>query len=149
MRFKFSLDSVLKHRKRLEEVAQKEFAEAQANVEAAMRRIEEMYTRMDEVREEIRAAQLRGTGGDLEQIRGMETFLIGHTRRIEAARLGLRELMVIAEQKQELLIEAAKERKILDKLKERKKAEHHELAARAEAKELDDLTTTRQAWGKR
>ena len=149
MRFKFSLDSVLKHRKRLEEVAQKEFAEAQANVEAAIHKIEGMYARMDEVREEIRQAQMCGGSADMEHIRGMEVFLLGQARRIEAARLGLRELMAIAEQKQELLIEAAKERKILDKLKERKKSEHIELARKVEAKELDDMTTIRQAWGKR
>ena len=53
MAFKFNLDSVLKHRGRLEEMAQRDYHEAQNNVDIVLRRLESMYQRLDEVRDEI------------------------------------------------------------------------------------------------
>lgn len=149
MGFKFNLESVLKHRQRLEEEAQREFAEAQRAVNEILQKIESMYNRMDEVREEIAAAQKSGTAQALEQVRNMEEFLVSFKKQIEATRLQARELMAAAEERQEKLIFAAQEKKVLAKLKERREAEHREHVSRIEAKELDDLTTIRQSWGKR
>ena len=149
MAFKFNLQSVLKHRERLEDAAQKEFAEAQRAVDEILKRIEEMYRRMDEVRSEIHEAQIIGTPQKVEEIRAMEEFLINHRRRIDQTRREARELMMVAEQKQEALILAAQEKKILVKLKEKRLAEYREWLNRMEAKELDDITMTRQGWGKR
>jgi len=145
MAFKFGLNTVLKHRQRLEDVAQREYAEAQAAVDECLRTIEAMYQRSDEVREDIAAAQKRGSAENLQQIRDMETFLGGQKIRIEQMRLKARELLVVAEVKQEALIEAAKEKKILVKLKEKRFAEYKEWLARMETKEMDDMTSMRAA----
>lgn len=149
MGFKFSLEAVLKYRQRLEELAQREFAEAQSNVDECLKRIEQMYQRMDEVREEVLAAQKMGTGGKIEEIREMEHFLTGHQIRIEAVRREARVLLQIAEEKHEALIAAARDKKMLVKLKEKKKAEYQEWRNTIEAKELDDMTTVRQAFSKK
>jgi len=144
--FRFGLDSVLKHRKRLEEIAQKEFATAQAAVDATLRRLEDMYQRMDEVREEISQAEANSR---LEHVRDMEHFLYGHRIRIENVRKEARELLQVAEQKQEALILAAREKKVLVKLKEKRLHEYREWLNRIEAKNQDDQTMMRLAWGKR
>lgn len=149
MAFRFALESVLKHRKRLEEVAQREFAEAQAAVDECLRRIEAMYTRMDEVREEILAAQVDGSVRRIEEVREMESFLGGHKIRVEALRQEARRLLEIAEEKQEALIEAAREKKILAKLREKRMLEYREWLRQMETKELDDITMVRRAWVKR
>jgi flagellar FliJ protein len=149
MSFKFSLESVLKHRKRLEEIAQREFAEAQASVDALLRKIEAMYARLDEVREEILGAQKAGSAAKLEEIREMEHFMAGQKIRIETLRQEARVLLQIAEEKQELLIAAARDKKMLVKLKEKKKLEYQEWLKTVEQKELDDMTMVRQAWGKK
>ena len=149
MGFKFGLQAVLKHRTRMEEVAQREFFEAQRAVDEILKRIEEMYRRMDEVREEIHAAQVEGSARKLEEVRSMEEFLINHRRRIDQTRLEARELMEVAEEKQEALIIAAREKKILVKLRERRLQEYRDWLNRMEAKELDDLTMVRQGWEKR
>lgn len=146
MAFRFGLEAVLKHRRRLEELAQREYAEAQAAVNECLGRLEAMYRRGDEVREEIRAAQARG---DLEIVREMETFLSGQKIRIETVRLEARGLLEVAEEKQEALVAAAREKKVLDKLREKRLAEYRAKLREMETKELDDLTTVRQAWGKR
>ena len=148
MAVKFNLETVLKHRKRLEEFAQREFAEAQAAVDDILQRIEDMYTRSDEVREEIHAAQEDGSFQKIQEVREMEQFLGGHKIRIETLRLEARRLLQIAEEKQEALIAAAREKKILVKLREKRLTEHREWLRQLETKELDDLTMTRRAWGK-
>ena len=148
MAFRFNLETVLQQRGRAEEAAQREYAEAQAAVNEVLQLIESMYRRADEAREEILAAQKKGTAAALEEVRALEEFLIAQRRRIEYARLQARELMAVAEEKQEALIHAAREKKVLVKLKEKRQREYREWLARMEAKELDDMTTIRQAWRK-
>lgn len=149
MAFKFNLESVLKHRKRLEEIAQREFAEAQAKVDECLRTIEAMYKRLDEVRDEILQAQKSGTGQKMEEIREMEHFMGGHKIRIETLRQAARVLLSAAEEKQEALVAAARDKKMLVKLKEKKKLEYQEWLRHLETKEQDDMTMSRQAWGKK
>lgn len=144
--FRFGLEPVLKHRQRLEEIAQREFANAQAEVDAILKRLEDMYTRLDEVRVEIAEAETRG---QLNDVRIMEAFISGHKIRIEDVRKEARRLLQAAEEKQEALILAAQEKKVLSKLKEKRFAEYKERLNRIEAKNQDDQTMMRQAWGKR
>lgn len=148
MAFRFNLESVLKHRQRLEEAAQREFAEAQAAVDRLLAEIEGMYQRMDEVREDIARAQQLGSSEQLAMVIEMENFLGGYKHKIDSKRLEARELLLTAEEKHELLIEAALEKKILVKLKERRLLEHREKLRQLEAKEQDDMTTVRLRWGK-
>ena len=149
MKFRFNLETVLKHRQRLEDEAQREFAEAQAAVEACLREVEAMYQRLDETREEVKAALQSGAAGAIDTVRGLEGFITGHKIRIELKRLEARALLTIAEDKQERLIEAARERKILVKLKEKRLAEFRLRLARMEAKEQDDITMVRHGRGRR
>lgn len=149
MAFRFGLETVLKHRHRIEEVAQREFADAQAAVDQCLSEIEAMYRRLDEVREEILAAQQRGSASELEMIREMETFVTGQKVRIERLRLKARDLLIVAEEKHEALITAAQERKVMVKLKEKRFAEYKTWLARMEAKELDDVVSVRTARRKR
>lgn len=149
MPFRFSLESVLKHRTRLEEIAQREFAEAQAAVDECLRRLEAMYKRSDEVREEILSTQARGAAGAVQEIREMEHFISGQKIRIEAVRQEARALLIIAEAKQEALIAAARDKTMLVKLKEKRRLQYNDWLKQQETKELDDLTMMRQARGKR
>lgn len=145
MPFRFGLETVLKHRRRLEDVAQREYAEAQAAVDACLAELESLYRRSDEVRIEIAAQETSGSPGSLELVREMEHFLGGQKIRIERLRMKARELLMVAETKHEALILASQERKVLAKLKDRRFNEYRERLNRMEAKELDDLTMVRVA----
>ena len=57
MAFRFPLESVLKHRKRQEEVAQREFMEARMRLENCLTGIDRMYVQIDETRERIADSQ--------------------------------------------------------------------------------------------
>lgn len=130
-------------------MAQREFAEAQQALNEILLKIEGMYRRLDEAREEIAAAERVGGPRQIEEIRALEQFMGGFRRRIDETRLRARELMAATEEKQEALIAAAREKKILIKLRERRLHEYRERLGRIEAKELDDMTMIRQARGKR
>jgi flagellar FliJ protein len=145
MAFRFGLNTVLKHRKRLEDVAQREFSEAQDAVDRCLNEIESMYRRIDEVRGEIAQLEKVGQPESLAEIQGMQNFIGGQKVRIERLRLQARELLQVAEEKHEALIAAAREKKILVKLKEKRFAEYKAWLQRVEAKELDDLTMVRTA----
>lgn len=130
-------------------MAQREFAEAQAAVQDILRKIESLYQRMDEARDDITRAQAVGSYEKISEIREQEDFIISQRRKVEETRMEARSLMAIAEEKQEALIAAAQERKILVKLREKRFAEYCEKLKRLETKELDDMTSVRQARGKR
>jgi flagellar FliJ protein len=146
--FRFGLEAVFKHRQRLEEVAQRDLAEAQYAVNQCLKKIEDMYRRMDEVRDEILVLQRNGDVGALQQIRERETFLQGQNARIERERLEARRLMSLAEERHEILIGAARDRRILEKLKEKRRLQYQEWLRQLETKQLDDQTMTRTVWRK-
>lgn len=143
MAFRFGLNSVLKHRQRLEDVAQREYAEARMAVEACLAKMEAMYQRIDEIREEIGEAQKNGARDSVMAILEMEKFINGQKLRIEMLRMEARALLVIAEDKQEALIEAAKEKKVLVKLKEKRLLEYREILNQMETKNLDEQNVMR------
>jgi flagellar protein FliJ len=148
MAFRFSMESVLKHRKRQEEVAQREYMECHAIVEDCLRGIETMYKSIDESRTSIAAAERSGRNLDLHFIRSTEAFIEGQKSRIHKERMKARELIRQLEEKEEVLLQRLHERKIMEKLKDRRFVEYKERIARIEQKELDDLTNARMAGGR-
>jgi flagellar FliJ protein len=141
-KFKFAFDKLLDHKRTLEDIARREYFEAQRLVDEAQKVLDEMYLRIDESR--VRALDLATNGGEqapaLSQI---DEFINLQKIRIERHRLKMRELIAEAEQRHEILIEAAKERKTLEKLRERRMEEYQLQAKLAEEKEVDELVVTR------
>lgn len=148
MKFKFSLETVLKHRKRLEDEAQKNFVEAKRRLEDAQQVLKSMYGLIDRSREEIARFQSSGGGQMISQIIEREAFIQGQGVRIKKQREFIRTLHLDLEEKQEALVLALRERKTLEKLKEKQKREHDKEVARKEALLLDEIATMR-AGGRR
>ena len=120
MKFKFSLEVLLKHRARLEELARKDFLMAQNAADESMLRINQMWQDIDNVRLSAMEIQHRG-GSSAQLLATMDEFINGHKVRIEREKKRFRDLQLFADEKKDLLIEAAKEFKILEKLKEKRK----------------------------
>ncbi len=57
MAYQFPLESILKHRKRQEEVAHREFVEARVRLEECLSGIDRMYERIDSTRVAISEAE--------------------------------------------------------------------------------------------
>lgn len=139
MKFKFRLDILMRQRKAEQEVAQREYAEAQKKVRDQLARIESMYAEIDDAR--IRADNTQSSGGKCaEELLLIEEFIVGQKIKIERARHYARELMVVEEEKHEILIEKVKNYKILEKLKERRLEEHKKYLKKKDLKEAEDIT---------
>lgn len=149
MAFRFSLESILRHRRRQEEAAHRDFVEAQGRLDQCLKVIEAMYLQIDETRVKISEAERKPQVKSLEWVCAMETFIEGQKLRIDKERMKARELIRDVELKEEELLKRLNERKAMDKLKELRFEEYKANAARQEMKEQDDLTNARQARGKR
>jgi flagellar protein FliJ len=116
--FDFKLDGVLRHRKHVEKLHQRNVAQAHAQVSAVEADLRELDRSVRAASDELRANQLVGRI-DLD-------FLSAHRRFIGAVQrkaIQLAQKLTIAqsllEQRRSELTEAAKQRKILEKLQER------------------------------
>lgn len=142
MAFQFRLETLLRHRKNLQDIAQREYAESEARVREKMNEIKNYYAKIDESRR-LRSAEEEGSSFTAQSLSNFEEFIELTNIRIKNARLEVRELMDIMEQKHHVLIEKAKEKKILDKLKEKKKDEYKKYIANKENKEADEMISMR------
>ncbi|MCB0390663.1 MAG: flagellar export protein FliJ [Bdellovibrionales bacterium] len=142
MKFKFNLEALLKHRSYLEEIARKEYFVAKQAADDSLFKINSMWKEIDNVRNKMMVEQ-SGGGHKSELLATMDEFINGHKVRLDREKQNLRELMLIADEKREILVEAAKEHKILIKLKEKMKERHKQVLKKKEVKAIDDIVTTR------
>ena len=142
MKYEFSLQVVLEHRKRSENEARRAFLEAQAKVDAAVAELNEFYEQVDQTRADSLALQRRG-GTASPSLVANENFVTGQKFRIDAQRMKIRDLKIEAEVLQDALLEAAKEVKTLEKLKERQADEFKKKRRVHEAREIDEIVTLR------
>ena len=142
MKFVFELEKVLKHKRTVENVAQRDWAEAQALVDAGMKELKALYTQVEEARNLVAMREKSGSarGFELGQV---DEFVNGQKVRIERQRQKVRELMGRAEELHEALVAAARERKTFEKLKEKRFEEFKAQKKKHELKQLDDLVVTR------
>lgn len=148
MKFKFRLEALLKHRKHIENEAQRQFVESRFRLDQAKVKLQSMYGLIDRCRFEISNLQGAGKNHDLMKILEREAFIKGQEELIKRHREHMRELQLDLEEKQEALVLALRDRKTIEKLKEKRKQEHDKEVARREALEMDEIATIR-AGGRR
>lgn len=144
MKFKFSLEKVLKHRKIQVDLAQRDFLEAQAaynNALADRDAMIEAKTQNAADRNRIIQAETNWQF-KVEQI---NVFLKGQDVRIALQNKRLLELEKVVESRREILRVALTEARIIESLREKKKAEFIKDFLDKEQKELDDIASTRYA----
>ena len=144
MAFKFKFEALQRHRKTLRDLAQRDYAEAEAASSAQMRFIESLFQQIDDANDkslDIRNAE----PVDLEQLKAIEEFIALQKVKIEIEREKARELLSVTEEKQEELIEKAKEHKVVELLREKEHKKYLEKLRIAEAKEVDDMNLMRHS----
>ncbi len=143
MKFKFKLEKVLVHRKILEDLAQKEFQEAQAASNAQKDILERYRTEKSEARKRAFSDQSQTGGQVLEGLKQIHDFIILQDIRIEKQIKVIEEMEKLVEAKREVLRQKAMDTKIIKKLEEKKKAQFLEEERINEQKELDDNSSMR------
>lgn len=141
MKFKFRLESILKHRKNLEEIARRDFTEAKIHSDGILNQINTLYDSNEEAREVSHKSSKDSRFVQMQQI--TQEYLEGNKIRIERKKVEFREAQAVTENKQEELVAAAKEAKILEKMKEKNKQDFKELQRKQERKETDELIVQR------
>ncbi len=142
MKFKFSLEKVLRHRSIQVDLAKKELLEAQAVYNGEQDRL----TQMIELKKstlENRSQKIKTSQSWTQTVDQMNQFLLGHDLRIKQQNLRLLELEKLVESRREILRLALIEVKIIEKLKEKKKAEFLKESLKKEQAEIDELTVLR------
>ncbi|GAC1655639.1 MAG: hypothetical protein NVS9B12_06820 [Vulcanimicrobiaceae bacterium] len=141
-RFRFALQPVLEHRKRIEEEKQQELALAQHAVTAASAELRSLHERF---RENSKVLRDDHKSFDSEQLRLHYAHLEFLDRAITVQEGVVTERKVEHEQARLRLLEAAKEKKALEKLKVRRQEAHVLAANQIEQNEMDDNNARRYA----
>jgi len=142
VKFEFAFEKLLDHRRKLEDVARRNWLHARGKVDEAKARLTALFDEVDHARN--RAAELAVRGGTQgPALAQVDDFINGQKIRVDRQRAVIRELTEEMEKLQDAMVEAAKERKILEKLKERRLEEFKIRRRKHELKEVDELVVTR------
>lgn len=142
MKFKFNLETLRKHRKNLEEMARRDFAEAKDNSDKILTQIDNFYNDADKARE-YAGTVLENEVTDPGLLQLSSEFIDRNKLRIERKKMEFREALEVTEEKQQMLVAAAQETKVLDKLKEKKKEAFQKKLRKKDRKDTDEVVVQR------
>lgn len=142
MGFKFGLEVVLKHRKALRDLAQKELNDAENRLQEHLRSINDMFREVDASRN-LAAQEQAQSKIDMNRLSDLENYILSVKVKIKEARNRSRDFMQVVEEKRDALVEKAREFRSIELLKEKRKEEYLQEHKRKEMKKLDDIVQMR------
>ena len=142
MKFNFTLQKVLDHREIKMDLAKKDYLEAQSFLAAEQKILDDMIEvkRRSLAERSTLTAQTTGWQSSVNQI---NSFLTGQDLRIANQNERLLKIEKVVESRREILKDALTEVKIMERLKDKKKADYLQDVRQKEAKELDEISSTR------
>ena len=144
-RFRFRLESLLRLRHSMEQVAQRTLARALSLQEQARTRLEQL--RRDQAGTVESRRTQAGQAVDLFQWRAAERYLLVLERRIAQAGEQLREADAQVAAARQDLIRAHRAHLVLVRLRERRQEQHALEELRQEAREMDEMAVLRYRLG--
>ncbi len=142
MKFNFPFETILKQKVLQEDVSKRDFHTAEDEVRISKNKIKDLWDIINLTRKKLTESQHSGEG-KASIWASFDEFINGTKLKIERENKRLRDLIAVAEEKREILIEFSKERKILDRLKVKAKIKYKKARQKKEIKLLDELITTR------
>ncbi len=142
MKFKFKLDKVLNHRKNLEDVAQRDFQEAQANLNFEIQKLSQMQEAVRMAR--LEAFKFQSDGGkSSSHLNQVHDYMVGQDLRMERQKEKIKENENLVENLREILRAKAIDCKIITELKQKKKTEFNIEKNKSEQKKSDEQNVMR------
>jgi flagellar FliJ protein len=135
--FRFRLENVLRYRRLIEEIKEKELASIRAQIHRQKQKIELIEKEEANIMSELRLMNQKNL--DLIAIRIHQNYLSFLKRRIMYEKDVLNLLLQKEKQKLDEYIEARKNTRVLERLKERRFAQWQYEVDREEQKFLDDI----------
>jgi flagellar FliJ protein len=140
-KFRFSLETLLRHRENLEQKARDELLRLIYNYQVELGRRDELRARFQETMKELLLK--RAENGTGEELQWFYLYLNRLTQEIQQSTEKLDQLETEVKAQRTVVIEASKKRKILDLMKERKERQFAFALEKQEQKEIDELVVTR------
>jgi flagellar FliJ protein len=142
MKFRFNLEKVLQHRQILEDLAQKDFQEAQANLNNEIAKLDKMNQDVIDARDEAYRLQSEG-GVKTPALSQIDEFIRGQDFRKERQHEKIKECERLVESYREILRQRAIDTKIMKELKEKKRMEFVAEQKKREQKFIDEMNVMR------
>ncbi len=142
MKFKFSLEKVLKQRQINVDLAQKDLNEAESFYRQELDILNEHIQKKEQTLKD-RFKSIQNKNQWQNDVETMNLFLKGQDLRIAQQNERLMKVQKIVDIRREALKNALIEVKIIEKLKENKKMLFQQEVEKIESKELDEISSTR------
>lgn len=143
MKFRFPLQKVLDHRKTLEDIAQRDFREAQAEHLRQQDLLRKMHEDLHESRLEAGRVQEAAGPGAPERLKQIYEFEKFQDIRIQRQKAKVGEAEKLVEAMREILRQKAIDLKMIEKLKERRREDFLREQRLRELKENDEVSVLR------
>jgi flagellar FliJ protein len=143
MKFRFGLEKVLQHRKIVEDLAQRDFQEAQAALHLEIQKLEDMNRAVVSARAEAYRLQSEGGKNTTPALGQIDDFIQGQDLRKENQKKKIKECESLVESYREILRQRAIESKIMIELKDKKKTEFQVEQKKREQKFVDEMNVMR------
>lgn len=141
-KFKFGLSKVLVQRQIVADIAQKNFAEAKAALDAETEKLNEMISTKHQSLED-RSTMIQNNSDWVNSVAQINNFIVGQDLRIKNQNQRLQELENMVESRREILRQSVSEVKILERLEEKQRQAYMGKARKAEQDELDEISVLR------
>jgi flagellar FliJ protein len=142
MKFKFTLEKVLKHKKILQGEAHKDFVEISSKLAEQEQFLVDLEVDLKKAYEDKHAVTLMG-GEVARHLSYFHEFYLMQKKLIEQQKRIITGLEKIVEDKRLRLVDAAREKKIFEKLKEKRKQEFKKQLDKKEQKRIDEVNIIR------
>jgi flagellar FliJ protein len=140
-KFAFNLETLLRHRKNLEEKERDELARLHFEYQTEINHRDDLRNRLKETLGEL--SRLRCKNADSGEVAWFYPYMDRLRYEIELSHKRIAELDRAFQAQKLVVIEATKKKKILDSLKTRKQREFNLAVERQEQKTVDELAVTR------
>lgn len=137
----FSLQTVLNHRKRLEDIAQHRFLEAKKTHGIIKTKLDDASHALKDFI--VESAQLQQKGIGITELIRHEERIAAQQQNVQAIKKTLAEKTQLVEKEQQNLLLRSKERQIMERLKEKQNKAWQAYLNKQEAAMLDEIATTR------
>ncbi len=144
-RFRFRLQPVLEHKRRLEELAQTELAQAQAVQQREEAALEHLHERTRRAIDDLERQRFTGPL-DIAALQLGMRYLDVLKGQIDRQRQVVERVREQAEAKRQLLIGYMQQRKVLERVRERQREAFLLEQQRSEARQIDELVVMRHGY---
>ena len=139
--FQFRLQSLLQHRKYLEDNCQKSLARVQSELKSETRSLNALYSRKTVQQQKLQ--QIQATVHTAAQIQPHQAYLNCLDRDIDQLRQRIGKLKENVAGEHRKLMEAVKSRKLLERLKETERSRYHRKRLKKEQDMMNEVATHR------